>query len=126
MVSMAGLEPARISPHAPQTCAYTDSATSTYCFDIQFSNFYFTCRVYLPSHKTILNCFLSWIIASHLQVVHYILLSQNCRSLFRCYFEFRDFVTHSTQNPLGRVPHRHKLNCHLFPRPLWERVRVRG
>ena len=27
---MAGLEPARISPHAPQTCAYTDSATSTY------------------------------------------------------------------------------------------------
>lgn len=28
-LSMAGLEPARISPHAPQTCAYTDSATST-------------------------------------------------------------------------------------------------
>ena len=33
MVSTAGLEPARVSPHAPQTCAYTDSATST------FSNF---------------------------------------------------------------------------------------
>lgn len=29
MVSTAGLEPARVSPHAPQTCAYTDSATST-------------------------------------------------------------------------------------------------
>ena len=38
MVSMAGLEPARISPHAPQTCAYTDSATSTctyYLFSCQ-------------------------------------------------------------------------------------------
>ena len=34
MVSTAGLEPARVSPHAPQTCAYTDSATSTH---IQFS-----------------------------------------------------------------------------------------
>ena len=29
-MSTAGLEPARISPHAPQTCAYTDSAMSTY------------------------------------------------------------------------------------------------
>ena len=28
-MSTAGLEPARVSPHAPQTCAYTDSATST-------------------------------------------------------------------------------------------------
>ena len=27
MVSKAGLEPARISPHAPQTCASADSAT---------------------------------------------------------------------------------------------------
>ena len=39
------------------------------------------------SRKMILNHFVSWIIASHLQVVHYILLSQNYRSLFRCYFE---------------------------------------
>ena len=30
MVSMGGLEPPRISPHAPQTCAYTDSATTTH------------------------------------------------------------------------------------------------
>lgn len=30
IMSMGGLEPPRISPHAPQTCAYTDSATSTY------------------------------------------------------------------------------------------------
>ena len=29
MVSTAGLEPARVSPHAPQTCTYTDSVTST-------------------------------------------------------------------------------------------------
>ena len=35
MVSTAGLEPARVSPHAPQTCAYTDSATSTYIFNFQ-------------------------------------------------------------------------------------------
>ena len=28
-LSMAGLEPARVSPHAPQTCTYTDSVTST-------------------------------------------------------------------------------------------------
>ena len=35
-LSTAGLEPARISPHAPQTCAYTNSATPTY---IQFSIF---------------------------------------------------------------------------------------
>ena len=35
LLSMAGLEPARISPHAPQTCAYTDSATSTHlCYSI--------------------------------------------------------------------------------------------
>lgn len=32
---MGGLEPPRISPHAPQTCAYTDSATSTNLFNFQ-------------------------------------------------------------------------------------------
>ncbi len=36
-MSTAGLEPARVSPHAPQTCAYTDSATSTSIFDFQMS-----------------------------------------------------------------------------------------
>ncbi len=51
MVSTAGLEPARVSPHAPQTCAYTDSATST-----QYSIFILY-GVYLPSRKTILNRF---------------------------------------------------------------------
>src|SRR5688500_4051788 len=30
MVLRAGLEPARISPHAPQTCAATNYATSAY------------------------------------------------------------------------------------------------
>ena len=35
MVSMGGLEPPRISPHAPQTCAYTDSATSTFNFQLE-------------------------------------------------------------------------------------------
>ena len=38
----------------------------------------------LPLKKRYLIVFR--IIASHLQAVHYILLSQNCRSLFRCYF----------------------------------------
>ena len=32
MVLRAGLEPARISPHAPQTCAATNYATSASCF----------------------------------------------------------------------------------------------
>ena len=36
MVSKKGLEPSRISPHAPQTCAYTDSATSTLFYLIFF------------------------------------------------------------------------------------------
>ena len=36
MVSTAGLEPARVSPHAPQTCTYTDSVTSTK-INIKFS-----------------------------------------------------------------------------------------
>lgn len=64
MVSTAGLEPARVSPHAPQTCAYTDSATSTQVFlVIQLSNFlgvfvaemlHFASH---PSQKTILNRF---------------------------------------------------------------------
>ena len=48
-MSTAGLEPARVSPHAPQTCAYTDSATSTSIFDFQ------NVCVYLPSRKTIFN-----------------------------------------------------------------------
>ena len=39
MVSTAGLEPARVSPHAPQTCAYTDSATSTQVFQL------FNCQI---------------------------------------------------------------------------------
>ena len=62
MVSMAGLEPARIAPHAPQTCAYTNSATSTY-----FSKFNsnIMCKMSLwrmlcqaqPSQKTIFNRF---------------------------------------------------------------------
>ena len=55
-------------------------------------------RCVYTSRKMIFNHFASWFIASHLQVVHYILLTQNFHSLFRCYFEFRDFVTHSTQN----------------------------
>ena len=50
----------------------------------------FTCHLLTRSVSTPLRndtqSFLSWIIASHLQVVHYILLSQNGRSLFRCYF----------------------------------------
>ena len=81
MVSTAGLEPARVSPHAPQTCAYTDSATSTSIFNFQmsaytspllemtFSHFssaechvdiniqFSNVCVYLPSRKTILNRF---------------------------------------------------------------------
>lgn len=32
MVSTGGLEPPRVASHAPQTCAYTDSATSTQVF----------------------------------------------------------------------------------------------
>ena len=78
-MSTAGLEPARVSPHAPQTCAYTDSATSTSIFDFQmsaytspllemtFSHFssaeyhvdinirFSNVCVYLPSRKTIFN-----------------------------------------------------------------------
>ena len=37
---MAGLEPARISPHAPQTCAYTDSATSTQTILFNFQSLF--------------------------------------------------------------------------------------
>ena len=63
MVSTAGLEPARVSPHAPQTCTYTDSVTSTYLdYCIQLSNFVlvFVTEVVSwkqPSRKTILNRF---------------------------------------------------------------------
>ena len=39
-MSMAGLEPARISPHAPQTCAYTDSATSTQTILFNFQSLF--------------------------------------------------------------------------------------
>ena len=103
MVSTAGLEPARVSPHAPQTCAYTDSATSTYLvFNL--------CRVYLTSHRRYLivcsaECHvdMSWIIVSRLCVALLVLQWQNCRSLLRRYFEFRDFITHSTQNPLHKI-----------------------
>ncbi len=40
MVSMGGLEPPRISPHAPQTCAYTDSATSTQTIQLSLRDAY--------------------------------------------------------------------------------------
>ncbi len=56
---MAGLEPARISPHAPQTCAYTDSATST-SNSILFSLVLTDCLCRMssaPSHKMIFNHF---------------------------------------------------------------------
>ena len=62
-MSTAGLEPARVSPHAPQTCAYTDSATSTWSFGYIYSIiklFYVSRRMLTqgqPSRKMILNHF---------------------------------------------------------------------
>lgn len=63
-MSMGGLEPPRISPHAPQTCAYTDSATSTYSnftptpscgIGYLFTAHLTFVRTCLPPSRTILN-----------------------------------------------------------------------
>lgn len=61
-LSTAGLEPARVSPHAPQTCTYTDSVTSTriinffnlYCFCLVFVSDVESCSTFLKQYCTAL------------------------------------------------------------------------
>ncbi len=49
MVPRAGLEPARIAPHAPQTCAATNYATSAFRFWDVTKNYLFAGASVLPA-----------------------------------------------------------------------------
>ncbi len=122
-MSMAGLEPARISPHAPQTCAYTDSATSTQTILFNFQSLFCFVLVaeqtlsLLPSpQKQHLVAFSS--AECHIDTNDFIQFSKfilfcprgganafafalSSKATFSCFL-------------VGRVPHRHKRFYSIF------------
>ena len=121
MVSTAGLEPARVSPHAPQTCAYTDSATSTSIFDFQVSAYT------SPLEKRYLIVFLGRVPRRHQYLIFKCLrippLSQKRYLIVFVRQSATSTYIFNFQQKL--YYHKHNFCKILFIPSPWERVRVR-